>query len=96
MKFTFNLRVNLGILDDVDLQVRCRYAPGTPDVRHLPNGDPGDPGTSAGCEILSVTYQDADVTALFQDSDAFSDRCEIEAAFIYLTKGETAELPYEE
>jgi len=42
-----------------DITIEFTYSPGTPDVRYLPNGDPGYPGDPPEVEIVSV-YSNSD------------------------------------
>jgi hypothetical protein len=63
--------VDLGILGEIEVEVEYSYSPGTPDVRYLPNGDPGYPGDPAELEILKVTYDGENITFLFDGNDTF-------------------------
>ncbi len=38
------------------LVTKCSYQPAEPDVRYLPNGDPGYPGCAADVEIEEVHF----------------------------------------
>lgn len=45
--------------EEVDVLVEGFYWPGTPDVRHLPNGDPGYPGDPPEVDnIHAYAYRD--------------------------------------
>jgi hypothetical protein len=47
---------------EVEVEVVCKYRPGTPDVMYLRNGDPGYPGDPAEIEVIEVYCEGEKVT----------------------------------
>lgn len=74
------LKFNVG---GADFTAEVDYTPGTPDVSHLPNGDPGHPGTPEEINIESVVWhlpaigdeppRSIDVTTLLDDLGVLED-----------------------
>lgn len=63
--------IDLGILGEQEVQVTYLYAPGTPDVMYLPNGDPGHPGDPETFDILSVFWDTFDLTSHLRNHETF-------------------------
>ena len=76
---TFELQLTCDLLeeDDADCAFQVEYAPGTPDVMYLSNGDPGYPGDPAECSVLKAWRVD---TAAPLTEDSFRDWSRVEDA----------------
>ena len=56
--FTLTTHINGPQDSEPEVEITYTYRPGTPDVRYLPNGDPGYPGDPPEVNIFSITRDD--------------------------------------
>lgn len=71
-RFVLSIIADLGMLGEQEVEVTGTYAPGTPDVMYLPNGDPGYPGDPEEFEITKVMWGDIDLTEHLCNHATFS------------------------
>ena len=78
--------------DDVDCVFRVDYAPGTPDVMYMSNGDPGYPGDGPELEVLRA--QRAEDRADLKDVD-FRDWSAVESKLYALAADQYVDMEQE-
>lgn len=72
MKLRSEVTVEVGG-EELELEVRGEFHPGTPDVWYLKNGDPGHPGDPAEVDIHSITHNGAPVTLTDEEMEKVID-----------------------
>lgn len=82
-RFALSIIADLGMLGEQEVEVTGTYAPGTPDVMYLPNGDPGYPGDPEEFETTKVMWGDIDLTEHLCNHATFRTIVADEARAIY-------------